>query len=336
MKKPAALVTVVILTFNGETYLRRLLSSLSSQQLDAPFEVVALDSGSTDRTLEIVRDFPAVRLFEIPNREFGHGRTRNLAATLSGAEFTAFLTQDAIPLTDSWLANLIRPMRDDSRVAAVLGRQAPRTRAFPLQKYEIDGTFAAIGPPDRVTVFDPATIGPDHPSYAYAAFFSDVNAGARTEVLLGPVPYRDVLYAEDQWFGRDLLAAGYQKAYAPTAVVEHSNDLTWREYGMRVFDETLGLRRAGLPAMRTDALRALYHAARASVGDTLRIGRDADYGLAQKFRWWVVNPFYQLRKWRSIARASATELSDERRAARGSLESRRRHVAQKDAARPNA
>ena len=82
-------VTVIIPTFNGERYLGRILDALREQDTDAGFEVLVVDSGSTDATLDIVAarvgalGEAQLRLHQIPNSEFGHGRTRNLAAQLA-------------------------------------------------------------------------------------------------------------------------------------------------------------------------------------------------------------------------------------------------------------
>ena len=77
MPENELLATVVIPTYNGELYLRRILTALREQKIDGEFEVMVIDSGSTDATLDIVSDYPEVRLHEIKNSEFGHGKTRN-------------------------------------------------------------------------------------------------------------------------------------------------------------------------------------------------------------------------------------------------------------------
>jgi rhamnosyltransferase len=321
-RRNGPLATVVIPTFNGERYLRRILEILSQQDLDGSFDILVIDSGSTDGTLDIVRDFPKVRLHQIPNSEFGHGRTRNLGAQMSTGEFTAFLTHDAVPTSTHWLANLIAPMRADPSVAAVMGKQVPRPGCFPLLKYEIRGVFANAGPDDRVTVFDKVSIR-NEAEFARAAFHSDVNSAARSSVLQGPIPYRDVEYAEDQLFGRDVLKAGLRKAYAPMAVVEHSNDLTLREYGKRIFDETFGLRRLGLGGPEIGVVDALKKATRGTVGDARRIAHDPEYSWAKKIRWWLATPSYQFVKWRAIHRAFHVDL-DRSSDMRHSLEAGRR------------
>ena len=316
--------TVAILTYNGEDHLERILQQVSKQELDGGFEVLVIDSGSTDRTLDIISRFPSVRLHQIPNAEFGHGRTRNLAASLATGEFVAYLTHDAIPISTGWLRELLEPFRLNDKVMAVTGKQVPRGSAFPLLKYEISGLFAALGPDYGISVFYKDSFVQDEGTLNAISFHSDVNSAARRAFLLNTIPYRDVPYAEDQLFGRDVVEAGYLKAYAPRAAVEHSNDLTRAEYGKRIFDETVGLRRIGfgIPVMTRRARMRLT--VRGVAGDTLRILRDRGYGRKRKLFWLVVNPTYQLRKWKSYRAATLVDLDDAASIQSGSLEHSRR------------
>ncbi|WP_291378017.1 glycosyltransferase family 2 protein [Demequina sp.] len=316
------LATVVILTFNGETYLRRILEALRDQQLDGEFDVLVIDSGSTDTTLDIVSDFPEVRVHHIDKADFGHGRTRNLAASMSRGEFTAYLTHDAIPVDSSWLRHLLEPLRTMPRVAGVYGLQVPRPRCVPLLKYEIRGVFGSAGVGHGVTVDAPGWAPTE--IQARATFYSDVNSAARTSVLLGEVPYRDVPYAEDQYFGADLLESGWWKAFSPMAAVEHSNDLTVSEYRRRIFDEGVALSRLGFPVPTGGAMRTVVKAMRGIVGDTLRIARDPDYSWRRRLYWWAVNPAYQVAKWSAYRRVSKVDIDNEAVVEAHSLEASRR------------
>ena len=318
------IATVAILTYNGEDYLERILSQLRIQEVDGEFEVLVIDSGSTDSTLEIVRRFPEVRLHEIPNEEFGHGRTRNLAARLAQGEFVAYLTHDAVPTTSRWLAELIAPFAIDQRIVAVMGKQVPRPGCFPLLKYEIRGMFAGFGPDFGTSVFykDPSMT--DEGVLSAIGFYSDVNSAARREFLTDVIPYRDVRYAEDQLFGRDLVEAGYRKAYAPRAAVEHSNDLTLDEYGRRIFDETVGLRQIGFPIPRMSRGAQVRLTVRGILGDTLRIVRDRDYSWKRRLYWLAVTPAFQVRKWASYRPSTVVDLDDASAIAAGSLEHSRK------------
>jgi len=317
--------TIAILTYNGQDHLRRILEAIGRQTgVEGEVETLVIDSGSTDRTLEIVAAFPDVRLHRIPNSEFQHGRTRNLAAQLARGEFVVYLTHDAVPIGEHWLRDLLAPFALSPDVVGVLGKQVPRPRCFPLLKYEIRGVFAGLGPDGGVTLYRRPPGPIDESAVAGLGFYSDVNSAARRSVLTGAIPYREVPYAEDQLFGQDVIRSGLIKAYAPGGAVEHSNDLTLAEYGKRIFDETVGLRRIGfdLPPMSRGAQLKLT--VRGILGDSLRIARDADFSIARKLAWLVTNPFYQVRKWSSYRPATVVDLDDEAAIARGSLEASRR------------
>lgn len=303
---PAA--TVTILTYNGERYLGEILDALRRQRLDAPFEVLVIDSGSTDGTLDIVRGHPEVRLHQIPNAEFGHGRTRNLAAHLAHGRVVVYLTHDAVPAHDRWLYEMLKPFELSGRVAAVMGKQVARSWCFPLLKYEIRSVFAGFGPDFGTSLFYGDDFIASEAVGNAVTFHSDVNSAALRDVLLGPVPYRDVSYAEDQLLGRDLIAAGYLKAYAPRGVVVHSNDLTLREYDDRMVEETCGLREVGIDVVVPSMSVVVRMVARGIVRDQISILRDGDYSWVRKLYWTVLNPLYHMQKWRGVRRGASAPL----------------------------
>lgn len=311
--------TVVIPTFNGERYLAEVLEAVQGQRFDGAVETLVVDSGSTDRTLEIVGTHPEVRLHRIPNSEFGHGRTRNLAARMARGRIVAYLTQDAIPASDTWLRELTRPLADPL-VAGVVGRQIPRPGCFPLQKYDIEGLFRSLGPDHGITLTQRAGDEPSPRALDRLAFYSDVNSAARRELLVHEIPYQDVAYAEDMAFGRDIILAGYRRAYAPEGAVIHSNDLSRREFGKRIFDETLALRTVGAEVPRVGLGAAAARAIWGIAGDSTRILRDPDYSAGQRLGWLLRDPAYQITKWAARRRAGSVALGDERARARHSLE----------------
>ncbi len=297
--------TVTILTYNGEQYLGAILDALSVQRLDDPFEVLVVDSGSTDRTLEIVAAHPEVRLHSIPNAEFGHGRTRNLAAHLARGRVVVYLTHDAVPAHDRWLYEMLKPFELNDRVAAVMGKQVARPWCFPLLKYEIRAVFGGFGPDFGTTLFYEDEFVTSEAVRNAVTFHSDVNSAALRDVLTGPVPYRDVSYAEDQLLGRDLVAAGYLKAYAPRGVVVHSNDLTLRGYDDRMVEETRGLREVGIDVAVPSWSVVARMVVRGVVRDQVAILRDREYSLRRKAYWSVLNPAYHVQKWRGVRRGAA-------------------------------
>src|SRR5262245_32343517 len=118
MSKGPVKASVVILTKNAGAAFRRTLEALHRQDTDWPYEVVAVDSGSVDGTLGLLAEF-SVRVHRIEARSFNFGRTRDLGFSLAqGSSYIATISQDVVPATDRWLAELCRPL-DDSTVAAV-------------------------------------------------------------------------------------------------------------------------------------------------------------------------------------------------------------------------
>lgn len=237
------LASVAVLTFNAQPFLEQLLDSLFGQETDFVFEVIVIDSGSRDATLEIARRYP-VRLYEIANRDFNHGETRNYAASLAGGDFVAYLTQDAIPAHRRWLTEIVRPLREDSRIACVFGRQIAHANAFILTKRDMETHFANMSPDNESVVVQ---YKGDIPEAEYATdrfryyFFSNVNSCVRRSVW-EQIPFRRIDYAEDQALGMDIIEAGLRKAYSPKAAVIHSHDYRLTEYLQRQFDEYRGLK----------------------------------------------------------------------------------------------
>jgi rhamnosyltransferase len=101
-------ISIIIVIKNGARTIDRVLSSIFNQATPYTYEVIAVDSGSTDGTVEIMSKYP-VRLYKIPSEEFSHSKTRNLGAAYSKAErYLIFLNADAVPSDDEWLNNMIR------------------------------------------------------------------------------------------------------------------------------------------------------------------------------------------------------------------------------------
>lgn len=111
--------SIIYLTKNGGDLFRQSLAAVFVQNVDFPFEVVVVDSGSTDGTLEFLQD-QQVRLQQIPAAEFNFGLTRDYAFGLAEGEFIVSISQDAVPADRQWLAQLLAPFAYGA-IAAVQG-----------------------------------------------------------------------------------------------------------------------------------------------------------------------------------------------------------------------
>ena len=299
--------TIAVLTYNGIEWIHELLDSCLGQDVDFPFEVLVIDSGSTDGTVEAVRKRDAVRLHEIPNSSFGHGLTRNLAAELAKGDFVVFITQDAKPASQHWLGELLRPFDMSDKVAAVFGKQVPRPDCCPTVKRDVINHFRSFGPDAFVTLqFDNPLVTSEADRDAIA-FFSDVNSAVRRSVL-ETVAFRDVKYSEDQALGRDLIKAGFIKAYAPQAAVIHSHSYPPRRYFARMYEEMLGLWTATGRSIDTGFLRNVAIVVRGTLLDWRFILRDPDYSPGAKVKWIVQAPVYNIARRVAVRLARKAEL----------------------------
>jgi rhamnosyltransferase len=216
-------VSVVIPTKNAKTAFRDTLEMVFAQDFPDRFEVIVIDSGSQDGTLDLCREYP-VRILEIPPDSFNHGITRNQAIAEAKGEFVALTVQDAVPVDESWLAALARPMIDDSHVAAVYGPQIPRPEASHLARERNRLWYSGWQTPTRQELANAAAWGSlTFVQRRLLCRFDNVNSCLRRSAWQ-EIPLPPYSYAEDIGWARQVLQAGYAIVYEPGAAVVHSHD----------------------------------------------------------------------------------------------------------------
>ena len=237
-KASTPLVTVVIPVYNGGAMLKSVVESCLAQDLDQEYEVLLIDSASSDGCLEALPQDERLRLHRIRKEDFGHGRTRNLGVKLARGQYVAFLTQDAIPANRMWLMNLIAPLQNDPNVAGVFGCHMAHTDHGQLTAHDLDQHFNRwIFRSHRQAIeLDAARQTTNGVVATHERFYSDNNSCLRKSVW-ETLPLPDVIYGEDQLWAREILRKGYKKAYASTAVVRHSHEYGFRETVIRANTE---------------------------------------------------------------------------------------------------
>ncbi len=262
--KSAPRVSVLLPVKNAGELLDHVLRSIERKR-GVDFELLIVDSGSSDGTLERIQKFAqrindnhvaqlqtagltTVRVLQIKPSEFGHGRTRNLLAREARGELLVFLTHDASPLTPDWLQHMIAPF-DNPKVGLVFGPQRSRPDGNPVIRAELLVFFAGFAEKnstgqERTTVYaTKAAAGVDRVGSAdneVLRFSSDVNAAIRKSAW-EQCNFRDVTYCEDQLMAHDLLERGWYKVYEPRAAVYHSHNFGTLEFFRRYVDEWQGM-----------------------------------------------------------------------------------------------
>lgn len=217
---------LLIPTLNAGWHLHRLIPAI--QALDpAPDTVLVIDSASTDDTIEQARAI-GFQVHQIERTEFGHGRTRNLAASLVNAEILIFMTQDALPC-NPWLVRKLLAAFTDPRVAHAFARQIPHEDA------NSSAQFARLFnyPPESYR-----RVLADVDNHGIRAFFTSNSCAAYRRSAFYEVGAfaENIPSNEDTVLLAQLLNAGYSSCYVASAVVAHSHNYTLSQEFTRYFD----------------------------------------------------------------------------------------------------
>lgn len=217
----------VVPTYNGRSDLWRLLVSLKSQH--ATFDLMLVDSSSTDGTLELAKSWVPETVV-IDSAIFNHGGTRQMMVDNNeNYDVYIFLTQDAYLEDHDAISRLIAPFSDE-KVGAVCGRQLPHLDANPLAQHA-----RLFNYPDQSrvkTLEDSAELGIKTPFISNS--FSAYRAAALKQVGGFPV---HVILSEDMYVAAKMLVAGWKVAYAGDARCRHSHNYTLKEEFCRYFDQ---------------------------------------------------------------------------------------------------
>jgi rhamnosyltransferase len=115
-------ISIVLRTYNEEKHLEQLLQGIAAQKtLGVDIETIVVDSGSTDRTLQTASSH-GCKIVKIPKEEFTFGRSLNVGCSESSGEILVFISGHCIPVNESWVADLVRPIIENEVVYSY-GRQ---------------------------------------------------------------------------------------------------------------------------------------------------------------------------------------------------------------------
>ena len=92
-------------TWNGGPLLQDVLEGLTGQSGTTFDELLAIDSGSRDGSVERL-ERAGFRVAPIPQREFDHGSTRDRGIAMTTGDIVVLMVQDATPQGSDWLQKM--------------------------------------------------------------------------------------------------------------------------------------------------------------------------------------------------------------------------------------
>jgi glycosyltransferase involved in cell wall biosynthesis len=195
------MISVVIRSKNEEQWIRRCLTAVSLQDCDG-LEIIVVDNGSQDNTLDIAREFRC-KVLTIDDREFSFGRALNMGIREARGEYVAVLSAHCIPLNNRWLARMAMDFTEEG-IAAVYGRQEPLPDSDVFDKRDL---WTVFGLEAKVQTKD--------------FFFHNANSMIRRK-LWESIPFDEELTGvEDRDWAKKVIERGYKIVYEPQASVYH-------------------------------------------------------------------------------------------------------------------
>jgi rhamnosyltransferase len=198
-------VSVIIRCFNEGKHIGRLLRGIEEQTV-RDVEVIVVDSGSTDTTLEVVAKSRA-KLVTLKPEEFSFGRALNLGCATASGDFLVIASAHVYPVYRTWLERLLAPLVDPT-VALAYGRQrGDEARSKFSERQLFEQWFPRTS--------DMRQRQP---------FCNNANAAIR-RTQWQMLPYdEEITGLEDLQWAKRVIALGYRLAYVADAEVVHLHE----------------------------------------------------------------------------------------------------------------
>ncbi len=262
------LVSIIMRSFNEGWALRETLPALQTQHY-RNWELIVIDSGSTDDSVELLRRAEPRHFIQIQPHEYNPSRVLNCGMDLARSPFGIFLNADATPQGPDWLRPLVQALFEP-RTAAVFGRQVPRPDCQAVYACDYERCF-----------------GPNRESAHWEHFFSMASSGLRKDVWARRGFDEKFQYSEDDEYTRWCKAQGYRIVYVPESVVAHSHHYTPEQAYQRTFGEGRALAAVTAIAVVWQGRREMFGISWVLLGWLNDLRRDLAFcARARRWREW--------------------------------------------------
>ena len=204
INKPSC--SIIIRAYNEVEHIGRLLDGIRQQSI-RDTQVILVDSGSTDGTLEIAGSYP-IEIVHIQPEEFSFGRSLNLGISHARSEYIVIASAHVYPVYPDWLERLLALLQDE-KIGLVYGKQRGATHTH-FSEHQI---FAHWFP-------EISRLNQDHP------FCNNANAAIRRRLWEQHIYDESLSGLEDLEWARWAMQQGYRIAYCAEAEIIHVHNET--------------------------------------------------------------------------------------------------------------
>ena len=220
-------VDVLIPTYKPDQRCVQLVKRLLSQSVQVNrIYLIDTESGIFPKELYTISD--RVKIHRILPEEFDHGGTRNLGAEMSDTEILVYMTQDAMPVNEYLVEELVKAF-DNEKIAAAYARQLPNSKCNVIERYT-----RAFNYPEQSRIKslkDLETLG------IKTYFCSDVCAAYRKSVYESLGGFEEkTIFNEDMIMAAKIIQSGGLVKYVAEAKVIHSHNYNCKQQFQRNFD----------------------------------------------------------------------------------------------------
>jgi glycosyltransferase involved in cell wall biosynthesis len=249
--------SIVIRAYNEEKHIGRLLKGIARQTLP-DVETILVDSGSTDRTVDIAESF-GVKIVRITPEEFTFGRSLNMGIEAAQAELVVIGIAHCYPVYPDWLEQLVAPLADE-QIAISYGKQ----RGGETNRYSEHQWFRHY--------FPDASVHRQGHSYCHNA-----NSAIRRSVWQEHQYNENLTGLEDLAWGSWAFEQGHGISYTADAEIIHLHDEGPKTVYNRYRREALAMRQI-LPHSRFGLWNFLRLAGGKTLSDLMQARREGVLG----------------------------------------------------------